>query len=429
MIKQMKSYSAWLIAMLFAAFLIGCNNDNPVGDDIVSPQYQPQEVNVGYLVGSVVHLRNSALMAMNQINQSGGVLGGKFNLIVLQSENPTVSASKAIELIDGFDIPLLMVTTSSRAKAVVEQAAPKEVVVITETGTSPLLTTLQDNDYLFRTAPSDVYQGRMLADLAWQNGAKTAVMVINKDDAYGTGLADEFNLVFTGLGGEPLKVVSVPEDIGSDFGEFIEQAYGESPDTVILSLLGGAINAQFVNESVGIGFGGFYLLPDTAVGVDFSHNLASTELVAQAYGVSPSFGVELNPEFMFFKQSYADTYGIPHQQFDPNVYDAVMVAALAMEHAGYVNNTSKPTGRMIRDSMRVIMNGPGEVIGPSQIGRALELIRSGSDIDYVGAYSTVDFDNNGDLSGTLVYDIYHYDPQTGQLSVQQQLFVEVVGAR
>lgn len=421
----MKTVNRLIACFMVLLWINGCNNDNPVSDDIVAPQFQPQQTNVGYLVGSVVHLRNSALLAEAHINQNGGVLGQPFNLIILQSENPEVSAQKSQDLMDNYNVPLIMVTTSSRAMAVAEQAIPREVVVLSETATSPLISTVDDNDFLFRTAPSDVHQGRMLADLAWQHGARSAVMLINQDDTYGIGLSGEFNALFVATGGEPLKVVQIPEEITADFGEYINQVYQGSPDTVILSMLGGAVNAQFVNESVGAGFDGFYLLPDTAVGTDFSQNLASTALIGEAIGVSPSFGVDSNPEFVHFKEHYFAQYNIAHQQFDPNVYDAVMVAALAMEHAGFTHNTDSPNGTMIRDSMREIMNPPGEVIGPSQIGRAIDLVRSGQAIDYTGAYSNVDFDNHGDLVGTLVYDIYHYDPQTGQLAVQQQLFVEV----
>lgn len=405
--------------------LLGCNNDSPITQDIITPQYQADTTNIGYLVGSVVHLRNTNLLAVEHINQAGGVLGRNFNVVILQSENPATSAAKSIELMDDFQIPLIMVTTSSRTLAVVEQAVPREVVVLTETGTSPVLTTVDDNDYLFRTAPSDVYQGRMLATLARDEGALSAAMIINEDDAYGSGLAAEFTAEFERLGGHMTALVLVPEAIKLDFGDYITQLHFDSPDTVILGLLGGSVDAQLVNESISQNFQGFYLLPDTAVGDDFTNNLASTDLIQRAMGVSPSFGVDSNPEFIHFRDAYLATFGISHQQFDPNVYDATMIAALAMEHAGYVNNTTTPNGKMIRDSMRAVMNPPGKSLGPSDISLLLEMIRNGEAVDYVGAYSTVDFDEHGDLGGTLVYDIHEYDSASGKLTVLQQLFIEV----
>lgn len=411
--------------LIVLGLLAGCNSDSAAPVDIVTPQLEPQGINIGYLVGSPVHLRNTALLAQQKINQAGGVLGKDFNVIVLQSDSAQVSAEKATTLIDDFQIPLVIVSTSSRALAVAERAIPAEVVVISETGTSAALTTYDDNDYLFRTAPSDVYQGRVLARVAFAEGSRTAAMLVNVDDIYGNGLAAEFNEEFTRWGGELIKLVAVPEGVTTGFDEYIAQVFADTPDVVISSLLTEAANAQFINESVGQNFQGLYLLPDTAVGVVFTNNLASPELIVKAMGVSPSFGVEDNPQFSDFRDSYLATFDTPHQQFDTNAYDATMVAALALEHAGFTNNTTNPSGRMTRDSMRAVMNPPGKKLGPSQIGEALQMIKDGQEIDYVGAYASIDFNGAGDVVGTLVYDIHLYAHDSGEFEVLRQRFIEV----
>lgn len=414
-----------LLLLLSLLLLISCNNDNPVSQDIVSPQYQANNINIGYLSGSPVHLRNSALLAMSHINQAGGILGKELNVIVLQSTSAQVATDKAIDLMDNFAVEVMMVTSSSRTLAVAEVAIPRQVVVLSATATSPALSDVDDDDYLFRTAPSDVYQGRMLAELAYTHGARRAVMVINHQDVYGTGLAQQYMAEFSRLGGSLNKIVTVPHGQTADFGEYIDNVHSENPDAIILALLGGIDNAQFINESVNHGFEGMYLFPDTTVGDNFTSNLASPDVIEQAFGVSPSFSLPSNPEFVAFAQAYLATFGITQQQFDANVYDAIMIAALAMAHAGYVHGTDSPTGTMTRDSMRAVMNPPGQLLGPSQIDLALSMVNSGADIDYTGAYSQVDFDSHGDLSGALVYDIYQYNNQNGQLEVAQQLIINV----
>ena len=45
-----------------------------------------------------------------------------------------------------------------------------------------------------------------------------------------------------------------------------------------------------------------------------------------------------------------------------------------------------------------IANGPGEVILPGELGKALELIAAGTDIDYVGA-SSVELVGPGESAG------------------------------
>ena len=77
---------------------------------------------------------------------------------------------------------------------------PKQRLLISPASTSPAITVLEDDDFLFRTTVSDAAQGVVLARLAWENGYETAgIMLIN--NAYGEGLADQFEETFASLGG------------------------------------------------------------------------------------------------------------------------------------------------------------------------------------------------------------------------------------
>src|SRR3546814_18210870 len=78
---------------------------------------------------------------------------------------------------------------------------PAGVVMISPSATSPELTTLKDNDLVFRTAPSDSFQGQALARKLLADGTeKVAVAYLNND--YGKGFADAFRLAFAAKGGE-----------------------------------------------------------------------------------------------------------------------------------------------------------------------------------------------------------------------------------
>ena len=128
---------------------------------------------------------------------------------------------------------------------------------------------------------------------------------------------------------------------------------------------------------------------------------------------------------IFFDASYRQQFATEPDGFDVNGYDFAMVTAMAIEHAGLVNNTDNPTGLMIRDSLRTVMNPPGQAIGPSDIAEALQLIRSGQDVDYVGGYGANDWDVNGDISGEITYNVMSVDVETKSWKTlfQQQVFV------
>ena len=51
----------------------------------------------------------------------------------------------------------------------------------------------------------------------------------------------------------------------------------------------------------------------------------------------------------------------------------------------------------MRNELRSVANPPGEIVGPADIAKALELVRDGKDVDYVGASGNVDFDENGNV--------------------------------
>jgi ABC-type branched-subunit amino acid transport system substrate-binding protein len=79
---------------------------------------------------------------------------------------------------------------------------PNEVVGCSPSSTSPKVTTLKDNDYVFRTAPSDALQGQVLAQVASKNVKARTVSVLYVNNDYGQALADVFERAFEEGGGK-----------------------------------------------------------------------------------------------------------------------------------------------------------------------------------------------------------------------------------
>ena len=61
--------------------------------------------------------------------------------------------------------------------------------MVSPSATSPALTTIEDNGYFFRTAPSDARQGEVLADIVKEKGIDEVAVTYTNND-YGKGLAD-----------------------------------------------------------------------------------------------------------------------------------------------------------------------------------------------------------------------------------------------
>ena len=99
-----------------------------------------------------------------------------------------------------------------------------------------------------------------------------------------------------------------------------------------------------------------------------------------------------------FRQDYQQKYGeLPPQPYIDTAYDATFVLAMALEKAGSANPTA------VRNAIRFVANPPGTQILPGQWAKAKQLIDSGADVNYQGASGPINFDQNGDVSGTYAY--------------------------
>ena len=149
-------------------------------------------------------LRNSIELAADHVNRAGGVGGASMVIISRDTAvNPVQGVDGAKGLVDVENVVAIVGALSSGVTIAVAQSVtvPQETLLISGASTAPSITVLEDNDFVFRTTPSDASQGVVLARVAQEQGYETAaIMYVN--NAYGEGLADQFEESFTALGVE-----------------------------------------------------------------------------------------------------------------------------------------------------------------------------------------------------------------------------------
>ena len=91
-------------------------------------------------------------------------------------------------------------------------------------------------------------------------------------------------------------------------------------------------------------------------------------------------------------KTFEGLFDRPSDPYTAQAWDAVMVAALALEHAGSAT-------RDLSAHVRSVTNAPGVEIGPADWAKAKALIASGKDINYQGIAGVHEFDENGDVGG------------------------------
>ncbi|MEP5154188.1 MAG: branched-chain amino acid ABC transporter substrate-binding protein, partial [Planktotalea sp.] len=79
--------------------------------------------------------------------------------------------------------------------------------------------------------------------------------------------------------------------------------------------------------------------------------------------------------------------------FTPESYDAAALIMLAMQAAGSSASAD------VKDKIFDVANAPGEKIFPGELAKALQIIKDGGEVDYVGA-SAVELIGNGESAGS-----------------------------
>jgi ABC-type branched-subunit amino acid transport system substrate-binding protein len=337
---------------------------------------------------------NGINLAFNSINSAGGVMGRPLGIETGDTQtSPQLSIDTAQRMIsvEGA-VAILGDLASGNTIAVARSVTSSSgIPQISNASTSPEITTLDDNDFLFRTVPSDAFQGIALADIVRQKGVgKVAVVYINND--YGEGLAQSFKQALEAKGGTVTSSVPYEPGQASYRGELSKLADGNAE---ALALFGYPENGiTILKQSLEEGFFDKFIFSDgmkapeviDAIGAEFLNGAYGT--VAQAPTDSKSYQT--------FISAYEAEYGeLPPKPYIDNAYDAATILALAMQKAGSTD------GEAVRNALRDVANPPGMAVGPGEWAKAVQAIANGQDIDYVGASGSSDFDKNGDVAGSF----------------------------
>ena len=376
------------LVMSLGMLLTACGEDEPVKIGSLM-EFTGELSEFGTLMDQGV------MLAADQVNEAGGVLGGIQIEVVSEDAGTTdvtaVDAARKLVDVDGVSAivgPLRSSHTQAVARAVTIDG---EVPLMSPSATSPTITVLDDNNFVFRTAPSDAFQGVVLANLAFALGYRSAgALYIN--DAYGQGLADQFEASFTALGGQAVTVPHEPEQ--PSYASELAQATANDPD-VLVAISFPVSAGVYVREAIESGAADTFLFVDGSKSKDLI-DAVGAEALEGMYGTAPE-ALENAARAQFdgdYMAAYDNDLSLP---FIRESYDAAVIFALAAEAAGSADPVD------IRNSIRAVSAPPGEEVGPGvdEIKRALELLRDGQQINYQGASGPVDVDENGDVTGAM----------------------------
>ena len=144
---------------------------------------------------------NGAKLAVDEINEQGGVLDHPVNLIVKDTESRTEQVASVVgELIDTEKVVALIgEITTDRTLAAAPLAQERGIPLITPSATNEKITAV--GNYVFRACYTDAFQAAMMTKFARSLDVEKVAMLFDGNNPYGTSLSNAFKVDFVKQGG------------------------------------------------------------------------------------------------------------------------------------------------------------------------------------------------------------------------------------
>jgi ABC-type branched-subunit amino acid transport system substrate-binding protein len=173
-------------------------------------------------------------MAIDEVNEAGGFKGQDVKLVEGDSGDATTdTAIQTVtrELAEGVDA-IVGAASSTVSASVIDQITGAGVTMFSPANTSKQFSDYPDKGLYFRLGPSDILQGQVLAEVVAEDG-NASVVILNFDDDYGNGLAEDFAASFTAGGGEVLDTI-VYDPQAQTFDSEVQEAIAADADAIVL---------------------------------------------------------------------------------------------------------------------------------------------------------------------------------------------------
>lgn len=312
-------------------------------------------------------------LAVDEINDAGGIGGRKVELVMGDDEGQSSKAQTVAEkfIADKSMMGVIGPMNSNCVLSALPVYDREKLVMITQSGTNPEIT---ESGYAvaFRLCPRDEGQGGAAGDFIVSELGKKRIYLIDDKGTYGQGLADQVAAKIKSLGVEPLGRGQVAAD-DRDFAALLTVIRQQNPDLIYLALPNPSQAAALAKQARAMGITATFMGGDGLKEKD--------QLIAAAAGAVEgmyvtAIGKEITevPAAAGFISKFEARHG-SMSIFSGQSYEAAKVLLEAMKRAS-------AAGKMTR-------------------AEVLNQMRS---IKYTGILGfEIGFDGQGDLVGASIY--------------------------
>ncbi|WP_435347408.1 ABC transporter substrate-binding protein [Haloarchaeobius sp. HRN-SO-5] len=335
---------------------------------------------------------NAMRMAQEDINAAGGPLGREVEVLDEDTgTDSTQGVNAANKLVETDGVSGLIGAVSSGVTISIAQSVtiPNEVLHITSASSSPTISTLDDDDLVFRTRTNDRFVAKVMARIIENEGASSAAVIYVNND-FGRALADTFEATFSGT-----TTATVGYSSGqSSYEQILSEAFSDDPDFIAFAGYPESGTTMLSQWNEG-GYGGNWVLHTSMLSEDVIGNVGA-DVINGMFGVRtrPPTGDATDAFVSDYESAYPDA-----DVFSPyswNSYDALMSYCLAVHAAGTTDSGA------VKEQMRTVSNPPGDAVSYDGFADGVSALDGGTEIDYSGPSGTVDYDDNGDVASDMV---------------------------
>jgi branched-chain amino acid transport system substrate-binding protein len=283
-----------------------------------------------------------ARLAVEEVNETGGVLGGRIELLTEDDRGEAAEAASVVSKLITRDhvVALIGENASSRTLAAAPIAQSYRVPMISPSSTNVEVT--KKGDYVFRVCFIDPFQARVLSRFARQDlKAATAAVLVDARSDYSVGLAEAFRTEFQKTGGKVVAELRYSEG-DSDFSAQLTSIRETRPD--VLFIPGYYTDAGLIaRQARALG------IEATLLGADGWDSPKLSEIggaaIEGAY-LSNHYSVDdPSPAVQRFVRAYRERHHADPDSIAALSYDAARLLADAIRRAGSTE------GKRVRDAL------------------------------------------------------------------------------
>jgi len=331
-------------------------------------------------------------LAIQDINKAGGVLDKPVEEIRADSGDgtPDIAGAEVDNLLSEDVDTIIGAAASGVSVSVIDKITGAGVVHFSPANTAAGFDTYDDNGLYFRTAPSDILQGQLLANLIVEDGFEN-VAIMGRQDFYGEGLSEQVQTSLEEKGASVSDFVLYSAD-ATKFSAEVTQVAASKPDALVLVAFDETtkIVPQLIANKIGPQDIQIYMVDGNLA----DRSSESFDLT----GVKGTLPVSADPDPGFNDRLLEVDPKLKDFSYGPQAYDATVITALAAIAAD--DDSGEAIGANIVDV----------TVGGTQcttFEECAQLQEDGEDVDYQGVSGPVDMNDSGSLqAGT--YGIQEY---------------------